>query len=299
LSGKEKQASDWPLKDQIVRAISFAPDASSIATGDSKGNVVLRSLKSDGPLRSFTMSSAVIELSFSPNGELLLIVDSHAARLIDVVQGQTLRLTPVEFDRDALGDVLGARFSPNGQFVVIYGTGNRTLAWDVLRGSRNILQTNAQVNEICFTNDSSQVLTMAQDGTAQIWSLLDVSPTHKSIKHPTSLTAGAFSPDGRSLVLCGDDDTARVYQVDNGRPVTVRLHHNERIRHAHFISNTQVLTATAGAELYLTNLAPVENSIEQLETLSRARCGYYIDAAGIKVSLTRSELWRRCQALER
>ena len=285
----------WSLHDQTAGAISFAPDSNSVVTGDAMGNVNLYNLDTRQFVQSYRIPGAVIELVFSANGELLLVSGSKATRLIQLAREEEWDINPTELD----GDVRGARFSPDGQFIVIYGTGKRVLVRDIIRGSLNVLRTNAPVSKVCFTHDSSKVLTMAQDGTAQMWRLIDGASEHHPIQHTTSLTTGAISPDGRSVVLCGDDCTARVYRIADGQPITISLHHTGRIMHAQFVADQQLLTVTEGADLYLTNLAPSAKNIEQIENISMVRTGQHVDSAGVLAPLTRPELLRRYHAIDR
>ena len=276
-----------------VRAISFAPDSSVIATGDAKGNVTLCSVDTGEALKSFMLSSGVIEVAFSLRGDLLLAADSKAARLIRLDSKEGSDINPIQFD----GDILGARFSPDGHFIVIYGNANRVLVWDIARGSLKTLRTGSPVNDASFSQNSSRLLTVAQDGTAQIWRVVDGSPAHDPMKHTGALMMGAFSPDGQSVALCGADDTARIWQIESAQPVTIRLHHTGRIVHAQFVASRQLLTLTEHGDIRVIDAAPTASGIEELETTSMVLCGHFVDATGTLVPLNRPEFVRRCREI--
>lgn len=284
-----------PLQHRhAVRAINFAPDGRVVATGDAKGNVTLCNVDTGEALKSFRLSSGVIEVAFSLRGDLLLAADSKAARLIQLDSKESSDINPIQLG----GDILGTRFSPDGHFIVIYGNANRVLVWDIASGSLKALRTGSPVNDACFSQNSSRLLTVAQDGTAQIWRVVDGSPAHEPMKHTGPLMVGAFSPDGQSVALCGADDTARIWQIESAQPVTIRLHHNGRIVHSQFVASRQLLTVTEHGDIRVIDAAPTTSGIEELETTSMVWCGHFVDATGKLVPLSRPEFVRRCREID-
>jgi len=74
----------------------------------------------------------------------------------------------------------------------------------------------------------------------------------------------AFSPDGTRLVTASDDNTARVWDAGNGRPLTPPLTHAGSVHQACFSPNGQrVATASATARVY--ELVPSTPSVPPLE----------------------------------
>ncbi len=153
----------------VVRSVKFAAGKRIVATGDEDGNVAVYKIDTGQCLNSFRLPSSVIEVAFSPSENLLLAVDSKAVRLFQSESKQNLDPKTIELG----GDILGARFSLDGRFVVIYGNANRVLVWDIVGGSLKSLRSGAPVTDASFTGNSSRLLTAAKDGTAQIcaWSM--------------------------------------------------------------------------------------------------------------------------------
>jgi WD40 repeat protein/serine/threonine protein kinase len=286
--------STYPLQHKhAVRAICFAPDGLAVAAGDETGNVTLCDVDTGKALKSFSLSGAVIAVAFSPRGDLLLAADSKAARLIPLDSRPDSDSHPIQLG----GDVLGTRFSPDGNFIVIHGNANRVLVWDIAHGSLRSLPTGSRINDACFSRNSSGLLTVAQDGTAQIWHVWDGTPAHEPIMHSGPLILGAFNPDGQSVALCGADGTARIWRSDSAQPVTIRLHHAGRIVHAQFVAPRQLLTVTEQGDIRVIDAAPSASGIEDLETVGMVRCGHSVDSTGKVVPLSRSEFVRRCREL--
>ena len=64
--------------------------------------------------------------------------------------------------------------------------------------------------------------------------------------HKGSIWSAAFTMDGRRVVTASDDDTARVWDAENGNQLVVLQGHNESVRFAAFSPDgRQVITASA------------------------------------------------------
>ena len=277
----------------VVRALEFSPDGKTLAMGDTEGNVALCNVETGDIPKTFKLTSGVINVAFSPRGDFLLATDSNAARLSQLGPTDAPDTQPMELG----GDIRGARFSPDGRFIVIYGAANRVLVWDIVGGSCKVLHTGSPVNDVSFTRNSSKLLTVAQDGTAQAWRVVDGSPIHQPMKYHAPLTMGSFSPDGQSVALCGDDRTLRVWHLDSARPITIRLRHVGRIVHAQFVAPHQLLTVTEHGDVYAADVVPATNGIEELKAISMVHCGHVIDSAGALVPLPYPEFMRRCREI--
>jgi WD40 repeat protein len=192
--------------------------------------------------------SAVLSLAFSPNGSYLLATDfkGHQARLLALVSGECVRTFKGHAE-----SVQGAAFSADGQRVI---TGSRDATiklWDTATGQEQMTvspQTGDAV-AVAFAPDGRTFLAVtveyekrvqqvsvwdAATGTAR-WSetgpaFAAYSPDGLYVLAANSLkeaatgqtvrefameaTRGAFSPDGKSVVLAGTEATVRLYEVD-------------------------------------------------------------------------------------
>jgi WD40 repeat protein len=93
-----------------VRALVFAPDASSIAVGDERGTVTIVTLTAARAPLVVELGGAATALAFAPNGSTLAIGDAGGAvRLVRVAGREDLGVR-----RDFSQPVRGLGFSPDG-----------------------------------------------------------------------------------------------------------------------------------------------------------------------------------------
>ena len=64
--------------------------------------------------------------------------------------------------------------------------------------------------------------------------------------HPRAVNYAAFSPDGRYVVTCCDDFTARVWDATTGRPVTAPLAHEDPVQYAAFSRDGRFIVTACG-----------------------------------------------------
>jgi WD40 repeat protein/serine/threonine protein kinase len=88
-------------------------------------------------------------------------------------------------------------FSPDGRWVL-------TASEEVLRKNREV-----------------------QRGEAQVWDLATGQPIGSPMTHADTVTAAAFSPDGRWVLTASRDNTARVWEAPTGKPVSPPLAHDK------------------------------------------------------------------------
>ena len=133
------------------------------------------------------------------------------------------------------GEIRGVGFSPDGRFAITYGDAVRVLIWDIVAGSFRFLATDAAIKHACFTSEGTRLLTISAAGTAQAWRLLDDAAIHRAVVGQPPLSLAAFNGDNHLMVLVCEDSTARVWQVNDAAPLSLKLHHDAPIVHAQFV----------------------------------------------------------------
>jgi WD40 repeat protein len=99
---------------------------------------------------------------------------------------------------------------------LVTGSWDRTLiVWDTATGEKlRTIQATGNVVSVAYSHDGS-LLAWAEGPRAVIIPAAGGEP--KVLKgHLLSVTALAFSPDGKRLVTCGSDDSARIWDVATG-----------------------------------------------------------------------------------
>lgn len=88
--------------------------------------------------------------------------------------------------------------------------------------------------------------TLADDGTARLWSTRTGEAVGKRMLHDGTFYAARFSPDGSRLVTASYDRSARMWTVPGGEPVGRTMRHKKRVYSAIFSpEGARVATSSA------------------------------------------------------
>ena len=149
---------------------------------------------------------------YSPDGKQILTASADGlARLYD----SSTRALARSFDHGA--PVLDAAISPDGAKVLTGGADGTAKLWGADAG--RLLATfrhGAPVRAASFDATGARMLT-AGGRTVKIWGLAEGLVA--SIPWSTRVTSAAFAPDGRGVIVFGDDTTARLYDSRTGKLV--------------------------------------------------------------------------------
>jgi WD40 repeat protein len=269
-----------------VTAIAYAPDDRIFAVADSGGDLHVRRADNGELLTSIRVIDAAIAIAFNARGDLLLALGKRVARLVQFAPNGVSEIGALTFG----ADIVGAQFSPDGNVVAIHGLANRILLWNSTGGMQNTLNISSPANHVAFVQDSSKLLTVCQDGLAQIWNVADGAPASPSMRNPTPLVCAAISGDGQLVALCDEQATARVWHAGLGQPITVPMLHRDRIVHAQFVAPRQLVTITGDAHVQCFDINSWAGSIRDLRKEAGIRCGESLDSSGELISLSQSQL---------
>jgi WD40 repeat protein len=215
-----------------VTATAVSGDASLIATGDERGDIVVWKVAAGGqaaePIAQFAGHSRTITaLEFSPNGQTL--ISSSGDRTCgqwDLASGRELTDRVLKHpDYVASVDV-----SADGTLAVTTCDDGVVRVWS-LADARVVAETrldNQVVNAARFAPDSSRVLiTSWEAGRVWQWNpqtdgelLTTLEPTVDFDKIGGLLWSAEYTPDGQRIVTIGGND-ARLWSLDAGDPRTV------------------------------------------------------------------------------
>ncbi len=197
---------------------------------------------------------AVLDAEFSPDGELVGTGDqSGQARIFNRSTGRMLH----ELSHD--GPVEDVEFSPDGALAITASGDGTAAVWNAKTGERlETLRHDSGVTSASFSADGSLVVTSSRDGTVRVWRTTDGVPVWvltnlgqvsqatfaaradmivavsgvkalilrasdgvllRALDDQKEIKAAAVTPDGRLVLLAGDDYDAHIWDTRTGRVV--------------------------------------------------------------------------------
>lgn len=196
-----------------VKAVSFSPNGQLLATAGVEAK--LWDVHTRKEIRTLEHGRWVLAVAFSPDGQMLATGDeSGHINIWDVQTQQTI----VQLDGDFTA-VYTLIFSPDGEILASGGYEGKIELWKV-EGWEHLgtLTVEGTTFTVRFSPDSS---TLANTGyeSVGLWKVDSGEKIATLTGHAGWVNAVAFSPDGRSLVSGGDDETLRIWDVTPYRAI--------------------------------------------------------------------------------
>jgi WD40 repeat protein len=211
-------------------SLAFAPDGSSLATGEWSGAVTLYDSSSGETLRTFSgLTTPVRGLGFTPDGQTIAAGASEGLVILwDAASGrERMRL-----DRGRYLPVNSMTISGDGKLLAAAGglRAGSTHLWDLNTGLPVVRKALLGVQEpLAFARNHS-ILARNPAGPGGSVQFIDLDQDRVLSTLAASTTRSlAFSADGRLMASGGDDERVTVWEVATGRLVATFEEH----RHLH------------------------------------------------------------------
>ncbi|NER93573.1 MAG: TIR domain-containing protein [Symploca sp. SIO1B1] len=166
--------------------------------------------------------NALVQVSFSPNGEYLATTsEDGTARLWDL-QGNQKALF-----QGHQGKVLGVSFSPDGQSLATTSEDGTARLWDLQGNQKALFQGHdpeRPVMSIAFSPKEQSLATASLDGTVRLW---DLQGNQQAVfEESNGLMSVSFSPDGQSLATASLDGIVRLWDLQGNEILLLDKHDN-------------------------------------------------------------------------
>jgi WD40 repeat protein len=208
-------------RNTVTQTVAFTPNGALVAAGGSDSTIRLWSAvgPSSAPIAQVVDGVDTVDaIAFSPDGSLLAAgAKDRTVRLWDVAEPKAP--TPVGPVLSGFGSWVNAvAFSPDGRLLAAGSSDNTVRLWQVdgWQAYPTVLNGPQPVTGVAFLGNDQGILTVAEDGTARLWSL--PGPV---IGGPTDSIFGlSFSQSGRLAVFPneGDPDIEVWNASDRTRP---------------------------------------------------------------------------------
>jgi WD40 repeat protein len=219
---------------QDLNTTTFSPQGTLIASASSDGTTRIWDARTHRRLHVLTQPGsprpAVASAEFSTNGKLLVTADDNGNAIVWNVQ----RGSPVQRLADSSqGSLVGAVFSPNGNWIVTAG-GTGARLWKATgdghyRRTGTVFDEGNDLRWAVFSRDSSRVITAESGGAAKVWAVARPTAPLATLTEPgdealssawfnphSAQLGGRTYPGGALVVTSSDDGTARVWDVSSG-----------------------------------------------------------------------------------
>ena len=227
-----------------VRAVAYSADGRWLATGNQDGFARIWDTNTYTERARFQHEGGVDTLMFHPHKNLLATGSKDgSARLWDLDSGaEILRVDHKE-------RVTQVAFSRNGRYLAAISTIGPINLWDLENGNKHERWFSGGGLGLAFSDDNAHLATINYD-LVTVWSTKDqkllMSFVHSDLTNDFKTAGGVylrdveFSPDGAFLATAGDDDTARVWDLETKQEV-VRLPHGAGVSAVAFSPDGQTL----------------------------------------------------------
>ena len=207
----------WQAHTDTIRALAFAPDGRTLATGSWDGSIKVWDIESGALLWTSWYRDNIECLAFSPNGRTLASGGGDGTvQFWDATSGihrQTLS--------NQNGPVLALSWSPDGNLLASGGIDGGIQLWQHPFGQsemsvRRLSGHTNWVSGLAFAPDGRTLASGSWDATVRLWDVGSGSMRQTLTGHTERVRAVAWSPDGQVLASCGFDHVIWLWDSDQG-----------------------------------------------------------------------------------
>jgi WD40 repeat protein len=271
--------------------LEFSPDGCHLAAGARKGEVVIAKVPEidhnlvvaestePAPAQEIvrtTWGSPVVSMDFGPDAMRAIIATADGTVwLIDVAEirpagrgiestfgtrigraGGWIKSQPIRQN----GEIVTAKFGPDGRRVIVAGKNNAVRVWDILPNDLQpaLLAASAPAASLAVAEAGAEglVATVADDGSCAVWKMSGSGYAPVPAPAVPAMAAG-FDPSGSRLWTASRDGAVTLWNADDATPAGVSLAHPARPAYARIERTTggDVLVTACGREIRLLPLS--------------------------------------------
>jgi WD40 repeat protein len=241
--GLSREQNQVQKHKQDIADLITSPNGFYLASSDDNGTIIL--WKSDGSYQSCFegKKSAVNDLAFSPDSQVLASIGKEGIIRFCYVDGKPMKIVP-HSHKNATGWEID--FSPDGHFLASSDSKGRiflhTADGKFLQELNGTSSPKAEVKYFKFSNDSKYLASASTDGTVKIWTT-EGRLLHSLKAHKGAVKRLDFSPQSDLLVTAGADRKVRLWTL-NGKLIKTLDKHQDVVSRVVFSPDGQLIAST-------------------------------------------------------
>ncbi|WP_229425988.1 WD40 domain-containing protein [Lusitaniella coriacea] len=214
---------EFKISQEIVKGIKLSSEKKYIATEGNDGIVKIWDLSGQQITELRVQPGAFVSVTFSPDGKKIATIRNNEKVEIWDLSGRKLselkiseeQISSVSFSSDGKRIVTaGNKYAQSGY--VIFLSVSCIRLWDL--SGHKLAEFEAhqdEINSVNFSPNDQYLVTASEDGTAQIWDILEEPFLKETFfqgqRHPVK--TAIFSPDGKFLAIAGANGTIKLWDV--------------------------------------------------------------------------------------
>ena len=274
-----------------VHSMSFSPDGTTLASGDSGGTIKLWDVVTKEDITTIEDARSIGSVVFSPEGTILATGTYGVIKLWDVstraniatFEGHTDWVLSMSFSPDGTtlasgswdrtvklwdvstrvniatfeghtGGVYSVSFSPDGTILASGSADGTILLWDVSIDEQiAILEGHTgEVYSVSFSPDETMLASGSVDGTILLWDVSTRANIATFEGHRSRVESVVFSPDGAILASGSGDRTIKLWDVETGGSIATFEGHSEGVYSVGFsLDGTTLASGSADGTILL------------------------------------------------
>jgi WD40 repeat protein len=205
------------------RRVTFSADSDLVVTIGSDGVARVWRIQTADLLAGSPPGSLVTQARFSPDGRRIVTADgAGGARVWEATTGRAVT-PPLRHG----GVPVAVAFSDGGKQLVAVGKGGTVCVWELPNdpGTRpGALAEEAPIAEDQLVPAAPRFLRLGDGTTVQVRRAAAGGPLRRPRGADGVVEEAAFSPDGRRVVVLGNDGAARMWETGTGEPAATPWH---------------------------------------------------------------------------